>query len=360
MSFEKKMKKRGNQKLDAFAKNPYHQETPKVVESKPKPFPTWAKVMIPTFAVATCLVVFMVPIIMMGGAKNTAMKPNGGEAAAPTNDGDSRYQGSSTDKATPGNNSYYEEGSQAAYVPTWSEATIIQKYPEFVYQGNKYQIRYSDRSQPIDAKYIDTKLADLTVSGYDMYERVNHETNAEIYSIKNIATDASLAIKFSDDTNYYAYQNVSCSFPTLGDLVNKVSFETEVNFTLANYAHFDASENYVEDKYTNISKSEIMNILFNDLTIANTKAKPKLNAPNDSSSGGTSYVPQSSNGEHSEQRAESAVTITTAIPCLGIDNAYIRMWQGGKLDVNLFGSLSIFPIGEAKYQSLVTYLTSLN
>ena len=357
MSFEKKMKKRGNQKLDAFAKNPYHQETPTVVEPKPKPFPTWAKVMIPTFAVATCLVVLLVPVMMMGGMKNAA-KPAGGNGGYAPADECSYYSQDSANKA--GSDDTYTEPDGTA-VPRWNEATIIQKYPKFTYQDNEYQVRYSDKSQPIDSNYINAKLIDTVISGYDIYEKANHETNAEIYTIKNIATDASLAVKFADDTNYYAYQNVNCSFPTLGDLVNKVSFETEVNFTLVNYAHFDASENYVEDKYTNISKSEIMNILFNDLTVENTKAKPKLNAPNgNSSSGGTSFVPQSSNGEHGEQRAESAVTLTTAIDCLGIDNAYIRMWQGGKLEVNLFGSLSIFPIGEVKYQSLVTYLTSLN
>ena len=353
MSFEKKMKKRGNQKLDAFAKNPYHQETRAVATNKPKSFPTWAKVMIPTFAVATCLVVFMVPIIMMGGAKNTDMKPNGGEAAAPANVDGSRYQGGSTDKATPGDNSYYEEGSQTAPVPHWSEATLIQKYPEFTYEGVNYQVRYTDRTMPIDSQYINAKLADISVSGYDIYEDASHESNAEIYSIKNIANDASLAIKFDGDTNYYAYQNVNCYFATLNDVMSKVSFNTEARFTQATYSHISKGDAYLEDEYKNLTKDDIMDIIFADLTIHNANTKPRLNAP-------TSEGTDSSEGSSSGKRALSAITLTTAIDCLGIDNAYLRMWEDGNLDVNLFGNRAVFYLGPATYQSLLSYITSLN
>lgn len=354
MSFEKKMKKRGNQKLDAFAKNPYHQETPEVVTSKPKSFPTWAKVMIPTFAVATCLVVFMVPIIMMGGAKNAAMKPNGGEAAPADVDG-SRYNGSS-DKAGPRDDQSYqapEEGSQTAPVPHWSEATLIQKYPEFAYEGVNYQVRYTDRTMPIDSQYINAKLVDISVTGYDIYEDASHESNVEIYSIKNIANDASLAIKFNGDTNYYAYQNVNCYFATLNDVMSKVSFNTEARFTQATYSHISKSDAYLEDEYKNLTKDDIMDIIFADLTIHNANTKPRLNAP-------TSEGTDSSEGSSSGKRALSAITLTTAIDCLGIDNAYLRMWEDGNLDVNLFGNRAVFYLGTSTYQSLLSYITSLN
>ena len=356
MSFEKKMKKRGNQKLDAFAKNPYHQETPEVVTSKPKSFPTWAKVMIPTFAVATCLAVFMVPMIMMGAAgKNSAMKPNGGENYNPADVDGSHYNGSS-DKAGPRDDQSYqapEEGSQTAPVPHWSEATLIQKYPEFTYEGVNYQVRYTDRTMPIDSQYINAKLADIAVSGYDIYEDASHESNAEIYSIKNIADDASLAIKFNGDTNYYAYQNVNCYFATLNDVMNKVSFNTEARFTQATYSHISKSDAYLEDEYKNLTKDDIMDIIFADLTIHNANTKPRLNAP-------TSEGTDSSEGSSSEKRALSAITLTTAIDCLGIDNAYLRMWEDGNLDVNLFGNRAVFYLGQATYQSLLSYITSLN
>ena len=354
MSFEKKMKKRGNQKLDAFAKNPYHQETPEVVTSKPKSFPTWAKVMIPTFAVATCLVVFMVPIIMMGGAKNAAMKPNGGEAAPADVDG-SHYNGSS-DKAGPRDDQSYqapEEGSQTAPVPHWSEATLIQKYPEFTYEGVNYQVRYTDRTMPIDSQYINAKLGNISVTGYDIYEDASHESNAEIYSIKNIANDASLAIKFNGDTNYYAYQNVNCYFATLNDVMNKVSFNTEARFTQATYSHISKSDAYLEDEYKNLTKDDIMDIIFADLTIHNANTKPRLNAP-------TSEGTDSSEGSSSGKRALSVITLTTAIDCLSIDNAYLRMWEDGNLDVNLFGNRAVFYLGTSTYQSLLSYITSLN
>lgn len=353
MSFEKKMQKRGNDKLNQFAKNPYHQE-PAVIQSTPKVkrFPVWATVLIPSVAVA-CAIILIVPIMMSTGM-NGAMK-------APTNDGENvnkpaQEQEDSTYPGGKGDYSYGQgEGSATYTLPSWEEANILQKYPEFVYQDNSYFIRYADSSEPIASSYINAKIADITVNPNAIYANETRlPAHAELYSIKNIALEASLAVKFSGSEDYYAYQNISCYFSDLGELMNKISFRSEVKFLEANYHHYDESDNYYNDAFNNLNEQTIMDIIFSDLTIKNQKTKQRLNLtsegsdPNQSSGG---YTPGSS-------LSKSCVTLLTEIKCLGINNASIQLYGNGTLHVNLFGSLATFELGESAYQELVSYLTN--
>ena len=351
MSFEKKMQKRGNDKLNQFAKNPYHQEPVTVTPTpKVKRFPVWATVLIPSVTVA-CAIILVVPMMMSMGAPNGAMKADDNKhEESPTAQEGSKYPG--------GNDGYsynQGEGSQTYAVPTWEEATILQKYPEFTYQDNQYYIRYADSSEPIASTYIDTKLTDITVTPNTVYEaETRANVKAELYSIKNIALEASLAVKFLGSEDYYAYQNIACYFANLGELMDKISFRSEVKFLEAHYHHYDESDNYYNDAFNTIDEQAVMNILFKDLTIINQKTKQRLNLtsegsdPNQSSGG---YTPGSS-------LSKSCVTLLTEIKCLGINNASIQLYGNGTLHVNLFGSLATFELGESAYQELVSYLTN--
>ena len=350
MSFEKKMQKRGNDKLNQFAKNPYHQE-PAVIQSTPKVkrFPVWATVLIPSVAIA-CAIILIVPIMMSTGM-NGAME-------APTNDGENvnkpaQEQEDSTYPGGKGDYSYGQgEGSATYTLPSWEEANILQKYPEFVYQDNSYFIRYADSSEPIASSYINAKIADITVNTNAVYANETRlPAHAELYSIKNIALEASLAVKFSGSEDYYAYQNIACYFANLGELMDKISFRSEVKFPEARYHHYDESDNYLNDAFNNVNEQEVMNILFKDLTIVNQKTKQRLNLTSEGNESSEGYTPGLS-------LAKSSVSLLTEIKCLGINNASIQLYGSGTLNVNLFGSLATFEIGESAYQELVTYLTN--
>ena len=359
MSFEKKMQKRGNQKLDQFAKNPYHQEVIPVAPTPKKRFPLWAGILIPTAVMAT-LMIFMLPMMMVAtGAKNAA-KPAGGDnynPVIPADESKLPIDYSSRDNASASAQGDPKEGSQTYILPTWEEATIIEKYPDFVYQDVEYNVRYADSTKPIASNYINVKVADITVNPNIAYQKETYPTiEAELYSIKNIALEASLAIKFQNNENYYSYQNIGCYFADIGELLDKISFATEVSFPEVYHNDYDENDNYSRTTYHNASTSKIIEILFDDVTVKNAKTKQRLNALTSE----TSEPTQSSGGQQMPIQNKRNIAFLTAIPALGIDNASIQIYGNGTLNVNLFGTLAIFNLTEAKYQSLVTYITSLN
>ena len=352
MSFEKKMKKRGNQKLDAFAKNPYHQEIAKEAKPVRRGMPLWSKILIPLGSITVAVFgTFLGMRMVFGGRGGFAPNKDGGygdnaeEAQVPG--GASDYQGNSKTPWTPSG-----KGEQTTPTRNWDEADIIEKYPEFTYLENQYYIRYVDSSEPISSTYINTKLADITVEANAEFIDEGHPSiEAELYSIKNIALDASIAIKFNGSEDYYAYQNIFCYFANLGELVDKISFHTEVKFPEIYYHHYDESNNSLNDTFNNVNEQEVMNILFSDLTIVNQKTKQRLNLSSESSG-------SNNTSEGNTSLAKSSITLLTEIKCLGIDNAGLQLYENGVLHVNLFGSLAEFIVGESVYQSLVSYHTN--
>ena len=190
MSFEKKMKKRGNDKLNQFAKNPYHQEIVAVEPSpKAKHFPVWAAALIPSIAIA-CAIIIVVPVMMsMGGAKGAMKVDNGGEQAG---ENASYYKPVASDNkdiygSAQGDYSYAPGQQSEASLPRWEDASTVQRYPDFVFQNVQYDILDKVSYQSIDAQYINQKLGDISVRGYDTQNNETHYINASVYSIKNIS-----------------------------------------------------------------------------------------------------------------------------------------------------------------------------
>ena len=174
MSFEKKMKKRGNQKLDAFAKNPYHQEP--IMETKParRGMPLWSKILIPVGAVAMGIFGSFVGMRMVfGGFGNKAA--NGGgyyshQDEAETPAAISENKGVRDDSQAPYTPSSPEEGSKS-----WENLNITSQYPTVNYSDLSY-IEYSgDKASPINAQYIASKMdEDIVVKGYDYNLNKDH------------------------------------------------------------------------------------------------------------------------------------------------------------------------------------------
>ena len=333
MSFESKMKKRGNKNLNKFAKNPYH--TPWYNR-----IPLWVKVTVPSFAVVTAAILVVTLGVIPAYSHQTILKGTGSQEDASIPRG-SYYPGSLASGE-----------SQTAYIPRWEEKTLIQKYPNFTYDGISYSIRYTDdKSGPIDNKYAGDKIQDITVTGHDIYEEKDYEIEAEIYSIKNIANVVSLAIKFQDSEYFYAYQNIFYDFPTIGDLLSDISFASEVKIPTAYYRGVDEYENAINLQYNDVTTEEVVALLFDDPSIPNILKKNKLYL--DSSS---SYYSVSSSETTNLEKNGKHITFMIQIDALGIDNAGMQIYTNGDLDVNLFNHMATFHLGEEKYQAVIAYL----
>ena len=346
MNFEKRMKKRGNQKLDKFAKNPYRVPWFKRI-------PTWAKVAIPSVMTATaaiCVVMIVMPYMSARGKAYSAHLIDNGD----------RYQNSDVDTAyAPGQDgSRTNQSMDGVRVKTWTEKTIIEKYPAFTYNTIEYQVRYTDSTQPINESYVNVKIADISVQGYDVYQKANHNESAEIFSIKNIANDVSLAIKFSGGTDYYAYQNVGLTFATVGELMDKLSFASEVNINYVNYYDYSSEAATANAKYTNCDENTVYGMLFNDLTIAKQLKASPLKAPNSSAGHSATNNESGMSGPTVPEEQNKWYTISLSIPALGINNAGMYFYESGKLIVNLFGTQTVFNLGEERYQQFGTYLAN--
>ena len=355
MSFEKKMQKRGNDKLNQFAKNPYHQEVAPTPAPK-KRFPIWATVLIPSVAVASLIVVMIPTVIAMGG--NRGAQKN--DSYAPANQEDSEYReadsgkGASYEPYEPSVAPGEDSKDQTSYVPHWEEATIIQKYPEFAYAGNTYTVNSTLDSQPIAETYINTKICDMTVHGYDIYEKANHSIEASLYSIKNIDLSVSLAIKFADTEEYYSYQNKNAYFANIGELKDKLSFESEVVFDTITLTEFAPNGEDTVTKYNGVTTKDITDIIFADTTIENyMRPKQRLNA-NDTSEGNQTSNPTEEPGSYND-----CIEFSTSIPCLGIEKAAMSISKRqGFFAVNIFGNYSSYILGESVYSSLLSLLQS--
>ena len=352
MSFEKKMQKRGNDKLNQFAKNPYHQD--EVVASTPKKrFPIWLAALVPSVAVATLVVILVPTMIMMDGAKGAAKAPEegqgGGQDYNPGTAEDSNKgapaQSQAVNSSTP--------GEQGIPTPRWEDKTTLQRYPDFVYSGIQYNIRYSDRSEPISETYINQKLGDISVKGYDIYEDEAHYINASIYAINSISDKVSLAIRFEGETAYYAYQNNNYKPQTLSDLLADTCFDSEAIISKGSYMDYVRSD-YNKD-YAVVDQATIKDILYSDKSPANTNIRTailKADNPNEqsSSSEAVSQIPATN----------ARIDLTVAFPCLGIDNAVIYCFNNGRMDANFFGTIATFDIGVARYTAIKDSLDSSN
>ena len=353
MSFEKKMKKRGNDKLNQFAKNPYHKEEAPVVEKPKKSFPTWGKILIPTAAVATALVLFVTVGILpnIAGGNMAAIKQGGGEGnfQKPEQEGSNKDAG----KTNPGSQAGHYSNPDPQYstdetasMKNWDERSIIEKYPDFVYGDKEYQIRYVDRSEPIAASNINLKLADIIVRGSYTSDAQVHYINASIYSIKSISDQVSLAILFEGETAYYAYQNTFYKPQTLSDLLADTCFEDEAVISSASYINYIRSD--YNKSYTSINNATIKDILYSDKSPANLNIRAALKA--DTSSQETSQMAGSN----------ERIDLTIGFTCLGIDNASITIFSNGRMDANFFGTVATFDIGVSRYNAIKDSLDSNN
>lgn len=329
MSFEKKMKKRGNQKLDAFAKNPYHQEP--IMETKParRGMPLWSKILIPVGAVAMGIFGSFIGMRMVfGGFGNKATNDGGyyshqeeGEAPAAI----SEDKGGRDDSRAP-----YTPSSPEGATASWEELTITSKFPTVNYSDLSY-IEYSgDKAAPINAQYIASKMDEnITVNGYDYNLNKDHTTEVTIYSIKNIHYKAALAVQFEGTSDYYAYVCLSYISSSYDELYDELGFANELS--LDSVAYTDEEGHSTNQPINNQNDLKAL--------LASYKGQNLNNIyPNDPD------VPQ-------EGKIDS-IMVSISIPCLDIKIANIEFYNYGLLSIRFSHALPHqFDLGVASYNA---------
>ena len=359
MNFEKKMKKRGNQKLNKFAYNPYHKEP------KAKSFPTWGKVLIPTFAtVATVVVLFAVVVVPNMSAKGGAnmMDASQGGNYIPAEEA-SYNKGNSNQGAASDQGEGAPQASKPASIPTWEERSIIEQYPEFTYDAYTYQVRYDGTTKVISATNTYVLLDNIIVNSRDTLTNVDHQINASVYSINHIARKCALAIKFEGSEDYYAYTNKYYYPATLSDLLADSCFEDEVIINKGK--DFNALNGTGVD-FVVSNDDSIMEIIYSDKSPTNIRSEESYY---DDGTPSSSINPSSMAYALPRREVEyqvifgrhytHVVSFKLVINSLGISNAWAEAYDCGYMSFNLFGRGHFFDIGETRYSQIKAYIDTI-
>ncbi len=207
---EKKLRKRGMQKLDKFAHNPYHVDKPSFFSR----IPLWGKIAIPASLVTAVTVVAFFGVINGVGSSAFANK-------APASSNKGAASTSAINKA--GSES---QADVTSLNPGASVTPAYNRYSSLAYNGAEYSLMPAGgegKSGLGDEHSLSITLGNL------LYETTNPKNDEviSVYAISGYTPDAFVAAKFSTDPRTYVCYNPECSFATTGNLLTDIPFATD-------------------------------------------------------------------------------------------------------------------------------------
>ena len=245
---EKKLRKRGMQKLDKFAHNPYHVDKPSFFSK----IPLWGKIAIPASLVTAVTVVAFFGIINGVGSSVFANR-------APASNNKGAASTSAINKA--GSES---QADVTSINPGESGTPAYNRYSSLAYNGAEYALMPAGGD---DKSGLGGEHSQSITLGNLLYETTNPKNNEviSVYAITGYIPDAFVAAKFSTDPSTYVCYNPECSFATTGNLLTDIPFATDFFAT----GHIDECE--INPRRTTVYSpygSQVLNInsiLFDEL-----------------------------------------------------------------------------------------------
>jgi hypothetical protein len=214
-------------------------------------------------------------------------------------------------------------------VKRWDEKSIKEKYPSVKYNDKYYTLRtiFYDST---DLKYVGEKLGTGEAKGYDLYEDIYHYQNVEVYNILKVNNDVSIAIKFSDDDNYYSYSCCHYDFGNIGNFIDAINLYEYATFGSVSYRYTASDGKHYTIYFDNVDRNIIIDTFFKNRSISMI---------NDDSSLG----------------ACPSYSFGISVEALGRNNLSMIVYPDGEVLTNLFGYARVFDIGE-KGQQFLDYL----
>ena len=317
MNFEKWMKKRGNNKLNAYAKNPYR-------VSWIKRLPLWSKIVVPSALAMTAAVV----IISVGVLPNfLARGKNASMSRGP------KYSSANYSEVSNQDPKSVPQGSHSSQMNTsGGEGYLSRIFPSITYDNIEYTLTNNSGSSVVPVNHIDELL-------FNGKMKTVTETNidVEIYSIKNIDKEVAVAFKTKYiSNNYYAYINLATHFHDIDDFLNLLNPNTEMeitNLTYVNYTGVDFDK-ATKVEHKGYKEADIYNIIFSDKTIEGYTSE-----------------------DYDYESSTEYYSMDLKFEALGIDSYNAYFFSSGYIVFDIFEGKHIFELGQAKYQELETYLT---
>ena len=309
---EKKLRKRGMQKLDKFAHNPYHVNKPSFFSR----IPLWGKIMVPASLVTAVAVVAFVGLVNGVGKSNATL--------APSKNGDvSHYAPAEQD--TSNDNKGYTGDSSA---PTSSQKQSIRVNGvdyAFIATGSKGSGE-SSMYATVQEENVGNLISDTTDS--------NTGANVAIYEIKNYASDTFIAAKYSNNPNIFACFNEDITFSTIDDFLNKIPFMSDSSIAKQKIMLFDDKP---KNKYYEGADTATLNsYLFTDTGSASV----------------TTYT---------QAEGESAITMPFRLNTVNSECVKIILYRSGHMRIQIADNdKNVYNVGENIFSNVRTYIDSLN
>ena len=310
---EKKLRKRGMQKLDKFAHNPYHVNKPSFFSR----IPLWGKIMVPVSLVTAVTVVAFFGIINNAGGLGYANKApasnNKGEAShyAPAEQDTSNDKGYTGDPSVPGTaqkQSIRVNGVDYSFIATGSKGSGESSMYATVQEEN---------------------LGNLIIDTTDS----NTGANVAIYEIKNYSSDTFIAAKYANNPNIFACFNEDITFSTIDDFLNKIPFTSDSSIANQKIMIFDDQPN--NKYYTGADTATINSYLFTDTGSASV----------------TTYT---------QAEGESAITIPFKLNTFNSECVKIILYRSGHMRITIANNdKNVYNVGENIYSNVRTYIETL-
>ena len=309
---EKKLRKRGMQKLDKFAHNPYHVNKPSFFSR----IPLWGKIMVPASLVTAVAVVAFIGLVNFGGAKapQAPSKNDGASYQAPAEhdtSNDKAYMGDSSVPGTTLKQSIRVNGVDYAFIATGSKGI-----------GDEQS---SSMYATVQEENLGNLISDTTDSSTG--------ANVTIYEIKNYASDTFIAAKYSNNPNIFACFNEDITFATINDFLNKVPFISDSSIANQKIMIFDDKPK--NKYYEGADTATINSYLFTDTGSASV----------------TTYTPWD---------GESTITIPFRLNTVNSECVKIILYKRGYMRIQIAdNNKNVYNVEENIFSNARTYIETL-
>lgn len=221
-----------------------------------------------------------------------------------------------------------ETNETVVEVDDWNSLTVEKQYTELDFGEHPYSALCKELGRETDKA-----LGEYTITGFDFYEDKTHTAKAEVFSIDGISAEYAVAAKLSDG-KYYVYSNAYYTPDTLGRFAEDLSLSELLTVgRITSDAEMIISDScYKEFYYNGLTTEKVMELLFNDKSIACTNRTPA--------------------DDMSDKRVMS---FSIGIPSIGINNIAMWLTEDGYLCTNLLSDMKCFEIGKEKVQAFCDY-----
>lgn len=307
---EKKLRKRGMQKLDKYAHNPYHVNKPSFFSR----IPLWSKIAVPASLVTAVAVVAFVGLINGVSKGNATLAPSkNGDVShyAPAEQDTSNDKGYTGDPSVPGTaqkQSIRVNGVDYAFIATGSK-------------GSGESSMYAT----VQEENLGNLISDTTDS--------NTGANVAIYEIKNYSSDTFIAAKYSNNPNIFACFNEDITFSTIDDFLSKIPFMSDSSIANQKIMLFDDKPK--NKYYEGADTATINSYLFTD-------------------TGPTSVT------TYTQAEGESAITMPFRLNTVNSECVKIILYRSGHMRITIADNdKNVYNVGENIYSNVRTYIETL-